>query len=159
MEIKEKKNLIELFMDGSRRGMRIAVNQIIPAMVLGYVIIRFLNLTNLMDLLGVVLGPVMAIFGLPGEAFSVLIAAFFAKASGAAAAALLFEQGVINAGQALILLIPSMCMGTLVGHYARIVLVADVQPKHKGLMLAVPLVTSAIGMLIMRVILSFTGVL
>ena len=34
-----------------------------------------------MDLLGTVMSPVMGLFGLPGEAFAVLISAFFAKAS------------------------------------------------------------------------------
>ena len=36
-------------------------------MVLGYVIIRFLELTGLVNLIGKVFAPVMGIFGLPEE--------------------------------------------------------------------------------------------
>ena len=87
----------------------------------------------------------------------VLISAFFSKAAGAATAANLYAQGIINGVQATILIIPSMLMGTLVGHYARIVLVADVNPKHRLLLLAVPIFDSIVGMFVMRILLSMMG--
>lgn len=69
----------------------------------------------------------------------------------------MFAEGLITAPQATILIIPCMLMGTLVGHYARIVLVANVSPKYRSLMLAVPIVDSVVGMLLMRVILGIMG--
>ena len=68
-------------------------------------------------------------------------------------------QGIINAAQATILIIPSMLMGTLVGHYARIVLVADTNPKYRTLLLFVPIFDTIIGMLLMRLILSLMGLM
>ncbi len=144
-------------MGGAKGGFYIAVEQILPAMILGYVIVEFLEITGLMDLVGKLFGPVMGIFGLPGAAVAVLISAFFAKAAGAATAANMFAQGIITAAQATILIMPCMLMGTLVGHYARIILVSDVNPKYRKVMLAVPLFTSLVAMLVMRLVLTLAG--
>ena len=154
-----KKTMIEVFMGGAKKGFYIGVEQILPAMVLGYVIVQFLQLTGLVDVLGKIFGPVMGIFGLPGETIIVLISAFFAKAAGAATAANLYTQGLITAAQATILIMPSMLMGTLVGHYARIVLVANVNKKYRGLLLAVPIFDTIVGMLLTRLILTFMGLM
>ena len=37
-----KKSVVEIFMEGCRKGFTIGVNQIIPAMILGYTLIFFL---------------------------------------------------------------------------------------------------------------------
>lgn len=156
----EKKNgAIEVFMGGAKKGLYIGFEQILPAMILGYVIVEVLKLTGIIDILGNVFGPVMGLFGLPGESVVVLLSAFFAKAAGAATAANLYTEGIVNAAQATILLIPSMLMGTLVGHYARIVLVSDTNPKYRSLMLAIPIIDSIVGMLLMRLILTIMGLM
>lgn len=157
VDVAPKKNLIEVFMGGCKKGFYIGVEQILPAMILGYAIVQFLQLTGLVDILGKVFGPVMAIFGLPGEAIVVLVSAFFSKAAGAGTAANMFAEGIINNAQATILIAPCMLMGTLIGHYARIVLVADINPKHRGLMLAIPVIDSILGMFLMRLVLSIMG--
>ena len=46
-------------MDGAKEGFYIGIENILPAMVLGYVIIRFLELTGLVNLIGKVFAPVM----------------------------------------------------------------------------------------------------
>lgn len=152
-----KKNVIEVFMNGCKKGFYIGVELILPAMILGYATVQFLKLTNLVGVLGQVFGPVMGLFGLPGESVAVLISAFFSKAAGAATAANMFTEGIITATQATILIVPCMLMGTLIGHYARIILVADVNAKYRGLMFLVPIVDSIVGMLLMRVLLGLMG--
>lgn len=157
--MENNKSIVETFMNGARKGVEIGLNQIIPAMVLGYTIVAVLKLTGLIDILGNLFGPVMGVFGLPGESVVVLVSAFFAKAAGAATAANLYMAGTINAAQATILLIPSMLMGTLIGHYARIVLVTDVNPKYRTLLLLIPLITSVLGMITMRILLTIMGLI
>lgn len=152
-----QKSVVEIFMGGCKKGFYIGVEQILPAMILGYAIVRFLELTGVIPYLGDIFGPVMQLFGLPGESIVVLLSAFFSKAAGAATAANLYMTGSINAFQATILIMPCMLMGTLVGHYARIVLVADVNPKRRLLLLAVPIFDSVVGMLLMRAILTAMG--
>ena len=158
-QAKQSKGVIEVFMDGAKKGFYICIEQILPAMILGYVLVQFLQLTGLVLLLGKVFGPVMGLFGLPGEAVVVFLSAFFAKAAGAATAANLYAEGIINAAQATILIMPCMLMGTLVGHYARIVLVANTNTKYRMLLLAVPIFDSIVGMIIMRVLLTVMGLM
>ncbi len=99
----KKKTLLEEFMAGCKKGFYIGAENIMPAMVLAYSLILFLNITGLMDIIANAVAPVMALFGLPGGAIVALISAFFAKAAGAATAASLYAEGVINAAQATIL--------------------------------------------------------
>ncbi|MFT5875425.1 MAG: hypothetical protein ACI8WT_004418 [Clostridium sp.] len=87
------------------------------------------------------------------------ISAFFAKAAGAATAASLYASGVITAAQATILLMPSMLMGTLVGHYARLVLVAGTSGKYRLIMIAIPIIDSIIGMFLMKTMLTVMGLM
>lgn len=155
----KQENIIETFMIGARKGFNVGINNILPAMVLGYVLVQALQVSGLMTILSKVCKPVMAIFGLPGEAVTVLISAFFAKAAGAATAFSLFSAGKITAAQATILLMPCMLMGTLIGHYARIVLVSGCNKKHTALMFAVPIIDSVIGMLLVKFLLQVMGLM
>lgn len=153
----QKLGAIESFMSGCKKGVHVCLDNIMPAMVLGYVIIQLLMLTGLINFLSVIAGPIMQLFGLPGEAVAVFIAAIFAKASGAAAAANLHNQGVLTAAQATLCVVPSMLMGTLVGHYARCVLVSGVESKRRLLLLVLPIVDTVIGLFLMRAFLVISG--
>lgn len=155
----EKINIIETFFEGSRKGWNIAINTIMPAMVLGYVLAQVFTVTGIMAVLGKICGPVMGLFGLPGEAVTVLISAFFAKGAGAATAFNLYQNGVITAAEATICVMPAMLMGTLVGHYARIVLVSETNSKYRLIMLVIPLFDAALGMLLMRLCLTLMGLI
>lgn len=151
-------NIIEEFMAGGKKGFYVGVELIAPAMVLAYVLILFMNLTGLMKLVGSLLAPVMAVFGLPGEAIIALVAAFFTKAAGAAAAATLYTQGIITAAQATILFPACITMGTLVGHFVRIVIVSNANKRWHGLLLCIPILDAAVAMVVTRIILSIMGV-
>ncbi|MGM9532594.1 nucleoside recognition domain-containing protein [Intestinibacter sp.] len=157
--VKEKKSIVELFMNGCKKGFYIGVEKILPALLMGAFIVQFLKLTGLVDILGNVCGPVMNIFGLPGESIVVILSAFFSKGAGAATAFSLYSEGMLTAVQCTILIMPCMLMGTLVGHYARIVLVAETNPKHRMILLIVPIIDSIIGMFAMKLILSVMGLL
>lgn len=155
-ETKTEKELSipEYFMLGAKKGFYITVELIAPALVMAYIIVRFLQLSGIMPLIGQLLGPVMGIFGLPGEASVVLLAAFFAKAAGAATAASLFAAGILTAEQATILFPACITMGTLVGHFARIVLVCKVRPVYYPVMFATPIIDAVIVMFLTRFVLS-----
>ena len=50
-ETKKEKGAIEVFMGGARKGLYIGLEQILPAMILGYVIVEFLKLTGIIGIL------------------------------------------------------------------------------------------------------------
>lgn len=157
-ETVKKTPIIEVFLGGCRKGFYAGVELILPAMILGYVIVQFLQLTGIMDSLSGLFEPLMGIFGLPGEAIVVLISAFFAKASGCATAAMLFAEGTLTLGQATILYPACILMGTLVGHYVRIILVSGTNKKWHKLLLFIPIIDAMFAMLLTRLVLTFIGV-
>lgn len=55
---KEKKpSVVDTFLKGCARGFKVGIENITPAMILGYVLVYILQETGLMDLLGVVMSP------------------------------------------------------------------------------------------------------
>ena len=145
-------------MQGAKKGFYIGVELITPAMVMAYALLAFLNYLGIMPVIGKILGPVMGIFGLPGEASLALLAAFFAKAAGAATAASLYAAGTLTAAQATILFPACITMGTLIGHFARVVLVCKVRAAYYPIMFATPIVDAVIVMFMTRFALIIFGV-
>ena len=159
-EIREKErelSIPEYFMLGAKKGFYITVELIAPAMVMAYTLINFLKLAGIMPIIGDMLSPVMGIFGLPGEASVVLLAAFFAKAAGAATAAGMSMTGTISAVHATILFHACITMGTLIGHLASIVVVSQVRTVYYPVMLATPIIDAMISMWLTRGILFLLG--
>ena len=81
------KTIVDIFVDGARKGWNIAVASIVPNVIMAFAVIQVLKITGLLQLLGNVFAPVMAIFGLPGEAAMVLLAAWIANGGGVGVAA------------------------------------------------------------------------
>lgn len=65
-------NIMDMFIDGARRGFTIATTNLLPNVVMAFVIIQALKITGLLDWVGHICEPVMALWGLPGEAATVL---------------------------------------------------------------------------------------
>lgn len=159
-ENKKQKKLSapELFMQGAKKGFYIGVELITPAMVMAYSLLAFLKYLGIMPIIGQILGPVMGIFGLPGEASLALLAAFFAKAAGAATAASLYAAGTITAAQATILFPACITMGTLIGHFARVILVCRVRAVYYPIMFITPIFDAVIVMWLTKAVLFFLGI-
>lgn len=156
-EKKKELSIPEYFMLGAKKGFYITVEIIAPAMVMAYALITFLKLAGIMPIIGDLLAPVMGVFGLPGESSVVLLAAFFAKAAGAATAAGMYMNGNISAIHATILFPACITMGTLVGHFARVVLVCKVRSCYYPIMFATPVIDAMIAMWITRGVLFVMG--
>lgn len=154
----KKLSAAEYFMRGAKKGFYIGVELIAPAMVMAYALIEFLKFSGLMPLIGSALSPVMGLWGLPGEASVVLLAAFFAKAAGCATAASLYASGTLTAAQATVLFPACITMGTLIGHFARVVLVCKVRAVYYPVMFATPVIDAMVAMFIMRAILLVMGI-
>lgn len=157
-EKKAKPSAPELFMQGAKKGFYIGVELIVPAMVMAYSLLAFLKYLGIMPVIGQILGPVMSIFGLPGEASLALLAAFFAKAAGAATAASLYAAGTITAAQATILFPACITMGTLIGHFARVILVCRVRAVYYPVMFLIPIIDAAVVMWMTKAVLFFLGI-
>lgn len=96
-EIKTKKPIVtDIFIEGAKKGWVIATTSTVPNVLMAFVIIKALQITGTLDLMGNVFSPVMAIFGLPGEAAAVLIGAWMSMGGAVGVVISLFDQGILN---------------------------------------------------------------
>ena len=64
---------------------------------------------------------------------------------------------MITAAQATILFPACVTMGTVIGHFVRIVIVSNANKKWHTLLLCVPVVDAAVAMILTRLLLNFMG--
>ena len=89
----------------------IGTTSLLPNVMMAFVIIRILDVTGLLQLIGVVFQPVMGLWGLPGEAATVLITALMSMGGGVGVAMSLYTAGSLDAMQVTVLLPAIYLMG------------------------------------------------
>ena len=130
VEVQPKKTILDLFVEGARRGWTIGTMSLLPNVVMAFVIIRALDITGLLHLIGVVFSPIMAIWGLPGEAATVIVTSIMSMGGAASVAATLFMDGTLDPVQ-LSSLIPGIyLMGNPVQNIGRCLGIAGTNTKH-----------------------------
>ena len=147
-----KKNIIDLFIDGCRKGFTTGTTNMMPNVIMAFIIIKALNVTGLLKMMGVVFSPVMALWGLPGEAVTVLMSAFMSMGGGIGAAAGLLSSGAISAKDATVLMPAIYLMGSLVQYLGRCLGTAEVQSKYYGVMIGICILNALCAMWVMKLI-------
>ncbi|MEH0017967.1 nucleoside recognition domain-containing protein, partial [Citrobacter portucalensis] len=104
MTTQVRKNVMDMFIDGARRGFTIATTSLLPNVVMAFVIIQALKVTGLLEVVGRVCEPVMALWGLPGESATVLLAAVMSMGGGVGVCASLVVAGTLSGHDATVLL-------------------------------------------------------
>ena len=150
MSAPQKKKIADNFVEGAKKGWAIGANSIIPNVLMAYVLIQLLRVSGLLDLLGKVFNPVMGLFGLPGQAITVLIGAWMSMGGGGGVAASLYASGVLSAKDVTILLPAIFLMGAQVQYMGRLLGTAGVQGRYYPMMFGVSILNAIISMIIMR---------
>jgi spore maturation protein SpmB len=117
---------------------------------MAYVLIQMLRVSGVLDILGNVFNPVMALFGLPGKAAMVLMGSWMSMAGGAGVAASLYAANALDKRQVTILLPAVFLMGAQVQYMGRCLGTAGVQPRYYPMLFGISIFNSAIAMLVMR---------
>jgi spore maturation protein SpmB len=143
-------NPFDIFVVGARKGFQIATNNLMPNVLMAYVIAEILNLVGAMQLIGQLFAPVMGVFGLPGEAVTVLLTAWLSSSAGTGIAVSLLAKGVLNGTHATILIPAIFLMGSQLQYMGRLLGVADVPKKHWPLLMLISILNSCIAMFVMR---------
>lgn len=146
----EKKTLADVFVDGARKGWNVGVNSILPNVLMAFALIQILKVTGLLVLLGKVFGPVMAIFGLPGEAITVLMGSWLSMGGGVGVAASLYTAKILNGSHVSILLPAIFLMGSQVQYMGRLLGTAAVQTRYYPMLFGISIMNALIAMLAMR---------
>ena len=81
-QVKKSNNPFDIFITGLRKGFNVAINNLMPNVLMAFVLAYILDLFGVMAFLGKVCGPVMSIFDLPGQAITVLCATWLSCGAG-----------------------------------------------------------------------------
>ena len=145
-----KESIFDIFVVGARKGLNIGLNSVLPNVLMAYAIIQVLKVTGILDLLSKWFAPVMAIFGLPGEAMVVLPAAFMSTGGGVGVAVSLYTAGSLSPVHLTILFPGIFLMGAQLQYMGRVLGTAGVQTRFYPVLFAISIITALLAMLIMR---------
>ena len=147
-----KPMITDVFVKGAIQGWQIATSSTIPNVLMAFVIIKILQHSGLLALIGQAFGPVMGIFGLPGEAATVLLGGWMSMGGGVGVAVALFDQGAIN-GTHIAILAPSIyLMGSQVQYMGRCLGVIGIKGRDMLTIMCIPVIVAFIIMFVMRII-------
>ncbi|HAB24564.1 MAG: YjiG family protein [Pantoea sp.] len=148
--VKSSHNPFDIFVAGARKGFHIAIHNLMPNVVMAYVLAEVLNLLGIMPFLGQLFAPVMGLFGLPGEAITVLLTAWLSSSAGTGVAVSLLAKGILTGADVTILAPAIFLMGSQLQYMGRLLGVADVPKKYWPLLMLVSVINAAIAMFVMR---------
>lgn len=148
-------NIFDIFIRGARKGWNIGINNLIPNILMAYVIAYILNILGVMAFIGHWCGPVMGLLGLPGEALIVLLTVWLSCSAGVGVAASLFASGMLEPAHITILMPAFILMGSQLQYMGRLLGMADVPKKYWPLLMAISIMNAVIGMILMRCVMLF----
>lgn len=144
--------ITDVFVKGAINGWNLITHSTIPNVLMAFVIIKILNISGLLAIIGKVFSPIMMIFGLPGEAATVLIAAWMSIGGGVGVAAALIDQGSIGVRDIAILCPAIVLMGSQVQYMGRCLGVIGTSAKRIPVLMGISIINALIAMLIMNFI-------
>ena len=154
-----KPSLMDIFVRGARKGWNIAIDNIIPNVLMAYVCIKILNVTGLLTLAGKFFAPVMAIWGLPGEAIMVLFSALMSSSDllmsmgGAVGVCMaLYNDGGIDERSITIVIPAIYLLGSKIQYLGRLLGTAGVPSRHYPILLSISFLNAGIAMFIMKIL-------
>lgn len=151
-EMQEKPMLTDVFVSGVKRGWGIATGSMLPNVLMAFILIYVLKLTGILDLIGTVCGPVMKIFGLPGEALMVLLAAWLSMGGGVGVASSLFAAGTLSLHDIAVIAPAMYLMGSQVQYIGRLLGVVGTPGKYIPVMVLISIINALLALFVMQLI-------
>ena len=149
---KTNNNPFDIFVIGARKGFTVATQNLLPNVLMAYTLSEILNLLGVMKMIGTIFGPAMGLFGLPGEAVTVLLTAWLSSSAGTGIAVSLLSNGTINGTHATILIPAIFLLGSQIQYMGRLLGVADVPKKYWPLLMLTSILNACIAMVIMNIL-------
>lgn len=148
---KSKPSVMDIFVRGARKGWDVAIDNIIPNVLMAYVCITILNVTGLLKMAGKIFAPVMAVWGLPGEAIMVLLSALMSMGGAVGVAVALFNNNALDA-KAITIVIPAIyLLGSKIQYVGRLLGTAGVASRHYPILIGISVLNAGIAMFIMKI--------
>ncbi|WP_422462373.1 MULTISPECIES: YjiG family protein [unclassified Endozoicomonas] len=147
-----KKMITDVFVEGARKGWGIGIGSIIPNIMMAFVIIKILSLTGFLKVLATVFGPVMALFGVPGEGAAVLMAAVMSMGGAVGVAVGLLNEGALHARDIAILAPAIYLMGSTIQYAGRILGVIGTEGRRYPVLFGICILNSLMAMFVMNLL-------
>ena len=139
-------------MNSGKQGFTLWFNNLVPAVLFGYVVVVFLNVTGLMNVLGLMFTPIMGLFGLPGEAAACIITSYMTLPAGCAMTAAMVQQGTLTARQATVLFPMMYAVASNLLYIGRVLGGANVDSKKYPVYIAIGLICACIGGFVLNIL-------
>lgn len=156
-DAQKESNVFDIFIDGARKGWKIGTQNLIPNILMAYVIAYMLNILGLLDIIGRLFGPVMEIFGLPGQAIVILLTTWLSCSAGVGVAVSFYTQGVINGYHVAILMPALLLMASQIQYMGRLLGTADIPKKYWPMLMLISIINAFIGMFAMKIYMAAFG--
>lgn len=155
-ETKEKlPGFLPTFTAGVKKGCNLFLNVVLPSVVIAYAIVQFMNLAGIMPVLGKLLSPVMAIFGLPGEAAVPLAIGVISMGGGMGSVTAMVQSGVLTTTHAAMMAPYFFLSGSIFLYSGRIIAVTGIDIKDQKYIYMNTVLAGILSLIVMRVVLLF----
>ncbi|AMO56422.1 hypothetical protein GZ77_06405 [Endozoicomonas montiporae] len=145
-----KKMITDIFVEGARKGWNAGAMSIIPNIMMAFILIKALNVTGALSVLGILFEPMMTLVGLPGEGAAVLMGALMSMGGGVGILVGLFSEGLL-AGEHISILAPAIyLMGSPAQYVGRILGVVGTKGSLYPVMIAIGIINAFIAMFLMN---------
>lgn len=146
----ETNNPFDIFIIGARKGFNIAVYNLVPNILMAYAVAEVLQILGVMQWLGEVFGPAMVIFGLPGEAVTVVLTAWLSSSAVVGLAANMAANGLLDAHAVTVLMPCFFLLGAQLQYMGRLLGVIDLPKKYWPLLMSASFLNAICAMLLMN---------
>lgn len=150
--MEDKRNIFDVFLDGERKALKVAAMGMIPNICMAFAIIKVLNLTGFLKIIGVLFGPLMGVFGLPGEAITGLILGWLAMAGGVGAMIGLLQIGVLTPVHITILFPAIQLMGAQLQFSGRFLGNAGLDKKYWPALFTISIICAFSALFVMKIL-------
>lgn len=147
---KKTNNPFDIFIIGARKGLNITLNNLVPNILMAYAVAEVLRILGVMKMVGEIFGPLMFVFGLPGEAVTVVLTAWLSSSASVGLAANMAANGILDAHHVTILMPCFFLLGAQLQYMGRLLGVADVPKRYWPLLMSASLLNALCAMLVMN---------
>lgn len=148
----QKPLMTEVFVTGARQGWELATKSMLPNLVMAFVLIKVLNVTGLLNYIGMAFEPIMSLFGLPGESAMVLMSAWLSNGGGIGVLLAFMSQGIMDGHDAAIILPSMFIMGAQLQYIGRCLGVIGIKDQMLYVIMLIPIVLAFAALAVMNII-------
>lgn len=143
-------NPCDIFVRGAKKGFNLAIGSLMPNILMAYVLTDILTRLGVMAFLSQVCGPVMAVFGLPGEAIIILLTTWLSSSSAIGITVGMVASGSISPHDVTVMMPAYFLLNAQIQYMGRLLGTAGVPARYWPLLMLASVINASCAMLIMN---------